>query len=295
MKELHFVLVCHAELGLDGTWGVYDEIQPKIEDMFARVADATGKCPKVTYCLTNEFVTDKLDEAFRLQEQGHEIGVHSHLPGGHRKWHSYAGPYALKLNQLGRLNQDLVAGPLRQMLISLGLPAPVSHVSGMFAFQRTTIEVLAEAGFTVDCSLIPNGRVIKHSALGDFTIADNRQRTSRQPFRPSSANPWSEGRSPVIELPVSGNLGCAYFGMDWAGSLDDECVLLQKRLQDLQGVDVYQSYWHHFEFSRSLNWTKGSIDQATAFLIKCATQDNLRFSTARTAAAAYEKHACQLR
>lgn len=56
----------------------------------------------------------------------------------------------------------------------------------------------------------------------------------------------------------------------------------------LDGVDIYQSYWHHFEFSRSLSITKGSIDQATDFLIKCAAMPDLKFSTAHDAADAYE-------
>lgn len=65
-KQLHMVLVCHAELGLDGTWQDYDAVQPQVDRMLAQVADQTGKLPKVTYCLTNEFVSDKLDEAIRL-------------------------------------------------------------------------------------------------------------------------------------------------------------------------------------------------------------------------------------
>jgi hypothetical protein len=288
-KEMHLVLVCHAELGLDGTWNVYDEVQPKIDEMLARVADKTGKMPKVTYCLTCEFITDKLEEAIRLYESGHEIGVHSHLPGAHRKRHSYSGRYALRIDDNGILNQDMVAGPLRQMLISLGFPAPVSHVAGMFSFQKTTIKILSEAGFKVDCSLIPNGGVIKHKALGNFVIADNRRRTVRTPYRPSLEDPWVDGSSSIIELPVSGNLGCAYFAMDWARSLDDEFALLEKRLEALGGVDVYQSYWHHFEFSRSLNWTKGDIGRATDFLMKCGTLDGLSFSTAQHAATAIEE------
>lgn len=286
--QLHFVLVCHAELGLDGTWGVYDEVQPRIEELLKRVADATGKLPKITYCLTSEFITDKLDDAIRFHEQGHEIGVHSHLPGGHRKRHDYSGPYAFKLDERGLLNQDQVAGPLRQILTAAGFPAPVSHVTGMFSFQKTTIQVLGDAGFKVDCSLIPNGDIIKHRVLGDFIIADNRRRTSRQPYHPSPTDPWSEGDSPVLELPVSGNLGCGYFAMNWAQSLDDEFALLEKRVATLQGVDVYQSYWHHFEFSRSYNWTKGKIENATAFLTQCAKLKDLHFSTAREAAAAYQ-------
>lgn len=288
MKQLHLVLVCHAELGLDGTWHDYDAVQPQIDNMLQRVADKTGKMPRITYCLTNEFIVDKLDEAIRLHQAGHEIGVHAHLPGSHRKRHCYAEPYHLRLDADGILNQDLVAGPFRQILVALGFPVPVTHVSGMFSFQKTTIKVLEDAGFRVDCSLIPNGRIIRHAVCGDFVIADNRRRTDRHAYRPSVDDPWEDGRSSLVELPVSGNLGCAYFEMDWARSLDQEFALLRKRLDQLNGVDVYQSYWHHFEFARSATWARGSIEQATEFLVRCARLDGVQFSTARVAAGAYD-------
>ena len=124
MKPLYYTLVCHAELGLDGTWDVYEEIPPAFETMIERVAQRTGQMPRVTYCLTNEFVTDRLDDAVRFFEQGHEIGVHSHLPGSHRREHCYSGRYALALDPNGLLNQDRVAGPLREIIASLGFPAP---------------------------------------------------------------------------------------------------------------------------------------------------------------------------
>ncbi|MFW6217964.1 MAG: hypothetical protein ACOC4K_03110 [Verrucomicrobiota bacterium] len=108
--------------------------------MIERVAQQTGQLPKVTYCLTNEFITDRLDDAIRFYEQGHEIGVHSHLPGSHRKAHSYSGRCALALDRHGFLNQDRVAGPLREIITSLGFPAPQTHVSGMFSFQQSRVQ-----------------------------------------------------------------------------------------------------------------------------------------------------------
>jgi hypothetical protein len=258
-----------------------------MERLFLRVADATGKMPKVTYCLTSEFITDRLDEAIRLQEAGNEIGVHSHLPGGHRKRHSYSGPFAFRFDEQRRLNQDKVAGPLREILIALGFPAPTTHASGMFSFQQKTISILSDAGFTIDTSLIPNGKIIQHDALADVIIADNRRRTSRKPYRASLTDPWVHGDAPVLEIPVSGNLGCAYFGMDWAASLDDEFALVERRSAQLNGVDIYQSYWHHFEFSRALSWTRGSQDSAYDFLTKCTRLENVVFSTAREAADAW--------
>jgi hypothetical protein len=257
-----------------------------MEAMIDRVAERTGRRPKITYCLTDEFLSERLDEAFRFVEQGHEVGIHSHLPGAQRQRnHSYRGRYAYRLDERGVLNQDAIAGAFRQIAMALGLPAPQTHVSGMFTFQKTTIQVLQEAGFAVDCSLLP-GQKSTHPATGDFVLCDNRRRPSAFPYRPAQDDPWSDGDSEVIELPVSGNLG--------GGDIDGQIAHLRERLdgaQDPDGardLDVFQSFWHHFEFAE-LGWTKGTIPDAERFLVECARHDIVAFSTAGEAAAALRK------
>ena len=276
---MHLVLVCHAELDFEGSWKLYDRIQPEIEKMLDRVADAAGRRPKITYCLTGEFLSERLDDAFRFVDEGHEVGIHSHLPGAHRPGHSYQGHYAYRLDEEGVLNQDAIAGPLRQVAIALGLPPPKTHVSGMFTFQRTTVQVLQEAGFTVDCSLLP-GELGTHPAAGDFALCDNRPRSAPHPYRPASDDPWVDGSSGVIELPVSGNLG----GGDISGQLQH----LRDRLDAPRESDIFQSFWHHFEFAE-LGWTKGTIPDAEEFLLECARHDNVVFSTAAEAAEDFRK------
>jgi len=270
MKRMHLVLVCHTELDFEGSWKLYDRIQPQIEGMLDGVADATGRKPKITYCLTGEFLSERLDEAFRFVDEGHEVGVHSHLPGAHRPSHRYQGHYAYRLDEESVLNQDAIAGPLRQVAIALGLPPPKIHVSGMFTFQQTTIQVLQEAGFTVDCSLLPGERGT-HPASGDFVLCDNRRRSAPHSYRPALEDPWAEGGADVLELPVSGNLG----GGDIGGQLQH----LHERLEGSRELDVFQSFWHHFEFA-DLGWTKGTIPDAEEFLLECAKLDNVVFSTA---------------
>ena len=289
MKTLNYTLVCHAELGLDGTWNDFKAVQPKFEAMIERVANRVGQLPKVTYCLTNEFITDRLDDAIRFFEQGHEIGVHSHLPGSHRKAHSYSGRYILALNQSGFLNQDLIAGSLREIISSLGFPAPKSHVSGMFSFQPSTVEILRRAGFTIDCSLIPNGRKIRHRVTGDFVLANNERRIDRRPYFPDPADPWIEGTNSLLEIPVSGNLGEAYFEIDWAKSLENEKHQIAEILQREDEVGIYQSYWHHFEFSGTYDWTRGSLRRAEEFLVEIGEMKGLKFSTASDARDSYVK------
>lgn len=285
--SFHFVLVCHAELGLDGTWTSYDRVQPAMEGIFDRVAQATGKPIRSTYCLTSEFIADRLEEAARLLEAGHEIGVHSHLPGSHRQGHRYDGPYRLKTNAAGELNQDRVAGPLRESLIARGFPPPRTHVSGMFSFQPTTIRLLEAAGFENDCSLIPNGKVIRHSITGAFVIADNRRRMSRAPYFPDPGDPWSAGRSSMVEIPVSGNLGMAYFGIDWAQSLEEELALIAQEPGAPGTPRLYQSYWHHFEFDPAHSWTRGSLLEAERFLTALGCMPGVQFSTVSEARRAW--------
>ena len=278
MKTLHVVLVCHTELDFDGSWELYEKIQPEMEKILSSVAGSTGKRPRITYCLTSEFLSERLDDAFKFVEDGHEVGIHSHIPGAHRPCHRYDGHYAYRYDDRDTLNQDAVAGPLREIATALGLPYPRTHVSGMFTFQRTTIRTLAEAGFTVDCSLLPGIRGT-HEASGDFLLADNTRRTRPYPYRPDINDPWTPGSAPVVELPVSANLG--------GGDMDEQLDHLRERLSRDGEADVFQSFWHHFEFAQ-LGWTKGTLADAERFLTECGRQENVVFSTAAEAAAAME-------
>lgn len=278
MSTLHIVLVCHTELDFSGSWRLYEYIQPEIDALISRVEDASGKKPKITYCLTGAFLSERLDDAFRFLEEGHEIGIHSHLPGSHRPRHRYDGPYAYRFDEKGMLNQDAVAGPLRQIAISLGLPAPRTHVSGMFTFQQSTIKCLVDAGFSVDCSLLP-GVKGTHDATGDFILADNRRRKDPYPYRPSLDDPWADGHSSIIELPVSGNLG--------SSDINQQISDVEQRVQELGKPDVFQSFWHHFEFVKP---GPGSFEDSERFLTKCALHDSIQFSTASEAADALQEY-----
>jgi hypothetical protein len=282
MAKLHVVLVCHTELHFDGSWDLYERIQAQMDALFLNVAEATRKRPKVTYCVTGDFLSERLEDAFRFLEGGHEIGIHSHLPGAHRPSHRYDGHYAYRLDDDGVLNQDSVAGPLRQMAIALGLPAPATHVSGMFTFQQTTIRVVEEAGFTVDCSLLPGVEKGKHPATGDFILADNARRKEPYPYRPAREDPWADGDSSIIELPVSGNLG-------GGGSLTEDIASLQRRLEGNREVDVFQTCWHHYEFANPPR-AKSALVDAEAFLLACARSEKVVFSTGAEAAEDLRRH-----
>ena len=71
--RLHIVLVCHMEADFEGGWEIFEKYQPMIEKMIQRVADATGKQLKMTYCVTGEFIEDKIECVWSWIDQGHEI------------------------------------------------------------------------------------------------------------------------------------------------------------------------------------------------------------------------------
>jgi hypothetical protein len=106
MAKVHVVLVCHTESGGDGRWAFYDEVQPNIDSMVVRVADATGKKPKMTYCVTGDVLADELDDLFRFVDEGHWVGIHSHLLGSDRpEYMSGRGRYPYIVDEDGVLNQ----------------------------------------------------------------------------------------------------------------------------------------------------------------------------------------------
>jgi len=269
-------------MDFEGSWNLYERIQPKIDEMISRIADATGKKPKMTYCVTGEFLGEpaRLDDAFRFIEEGHEIGIHSHLLGSHRAGHSGLGRYALRLDENGLLNQDLIAGALRQIAMALGLPAPASHVSGYYSFQETTIKVLEEAGFSVDCSLQCGREHERFHATGDFILCHTVRRKAPYPYRPATEDPLADGQSSIIELPLCGSLG--------HGQAEGQLADIRARLAGDRDVDAFQYSWHHFEFA-DLGWTKGTFEDAERFLLGCGRNENVVFSTASEAAAALER------
>jgi len=247
-----------------------------IDAMIERVADATGKKLKMTYCVTGEFIEDKIECVWPWIECGHEVGVHSHILGSHRHGHSYKSPYDYREDENGVLNQDRFARSFRDMLIAHGVPNPVTHVSGMFTFRDSTLRVLEDAGFEVDCSILPS-IINKHPATGDFVLSDNRQRVSARPYHPSYENHCRDGNAKLVELPVSGWLS-------GDGLHTKQTSNLKKRLASNDTVDIFQMFWHHFEFAHEeLNWTKGNLKEAEEFLIGFGKMNSVRFSTAKEA------------
>jgi hypothetical protein len=229
------VMVSHTETWCgDGTWPHFDQVL----DGLRRAWDGGtlgAERPVATFCAPAEAVEDKETVLRQLRADGHEIGVHSHLPGSHRGGHSYQGEFAYRLDDEGRLNQDLAAARLRARVEQAGLGAARTHVSGFFTFRDTTVCVLEHAGFTVDCSLMP-GTVGTHPAVGDFVLWDNRARTCPATYRPSRSDHCQPGDSSIIELPVWGHLNAE----------EDQGCLLEIVRRSEQDGDPIASHWEGY-------------------------------------------------
>ena len=230
------VMVSHTETWWgDGTWPHFDEVCEGLRRAWDQ-GTLGSKRPVVTFCATAEAVEDKETVLHLLQANGHEIGVHSHLPGSHRGGHSYRGSFAYRIDDDGHLNQDLAAARIRARVEQAGLGTARTHVSGSFTFRDTTVSVLEHAGFTVDCSLMP-GTVGTHPAVGDFVLWDNRARTCPAAYRPSPSDHCQPGDSRVVELPVWGHLNAQE---------DQDCILDIVRRSEQDGIPIashWEAYW----------------------------------------------------
>jgi hypothetical protein len=110
-----------------------------------------------------------------------------------------------------------------------------------------------------------------------FTLSVFTRRKMGETRSPDRSARAKEGRAKLVELPVSGWLG-------GDNLLTTQATDLKKRLTSNTDVDIFQMYWHHYEFAHEeLDWVKGNLDEAEQFLIRFGLIDSVRFSTAKEA------------
>jgi len=71
--------------------------------------------------------------------------------------------------------------------------------------------------------------------------------------------------------------------------MDGQLGHMRQRLSEGREPDVFQSFWHHFEFVRP-GLANATFVDAERFLTECGRQASVVFSTAAQAAAAMEAH-----
>jgi hypothetical protein len=204
--RLYVCLVCHTEPDVwDGGFTSIDSVLPPFLEMLESVRDCRGRSPCIAWCLTAQVMRQR-PEVFRpLARAGHEIGVHSHFPGATGALEHQQTLNRDHLGEFDRWFPDLCALALQQ-----GLPPLRTHATWMFAYRDEMTGTLAECGIGVDCSVCYGGA---HFLEDSFLLADSRRRKSGKPYRLSEQDHCIKGKSPVVELPVSGGLG-AYWEAD---------------------------------------------------------------------------------
>jgi len=297
-------LVCHAEPDVwDGGFGSIDRVLPPFLEMLATISDVERCSPRVAWCLTSHVMRHRAEAFLQLIPDGHEIGIHSHFPGGDGVLEHQQAINRDRLDAFDRWFPDLCA-----LARERGFPQPRAHASWMFAYRDRMTRTLATCGIDVDCSVCYGGA---HYLPDGFLLADSRARKSGKPYRLSEQDHCLEGASSVVELPVSGGLG-DYWEPDGKGGFshfspigflsacspegqDRQLQLFRSRLDSLAPgeVDVYHVHFHLYEFLTSGGLGRERLGRAQALLDAMGSDDRVRFATPSAAADAWmgaERH-----
>ncbi len=294
MGKMYIVFVCHVETDWwDCGWASLKLGFPVMIELFKKVEKRTKQKVPVTYCLTPPAAMQYTDLFKQLYMEGNEIGVHSQW-GTDRYPEMHDPQYEEDEN--GILNQDRCIPFMAKKLVELGFPPPKTNVGGNFAFRETTLPILEEFGFKVDCNVWPSaGKHFDEKSgilLWDFT-----QRKSYLPYHPSYENVCLEGDSKIIEIPCS-------IGFVHLKKSEDYVIQLRSfrgrwEERDKVKVDIYQIYWHFFETIKpqrklkkeehyEIDWDY--IQGIERFLCEIGSWDDVIFATAYEAAIGWKKH-----
>ncbi len=283
--RMHVCLVCHTEPDVwDGGFRSIDSILPQFVNTIAGVHDSAGTTPRVAWCLTSQ-VAEHRPQPFReLLMSGHEIGVHSHYPAAGGRLEHQQALNRDKLNDFRSWFPDLCA-----QIIGAGFPQPRTHATWMFAYRDSMTTILAETGIRVECSVCYGGA---HHLPDGFLLADSRSRTSGKPYRLAEDDHCAQGRSPIIELPVSGGFGDYWVpnetgGFDHFGPVltdggqERQTNMFQVRLASLapREIDVFHIHFHLYDFLPPNGTGPERLARAQALLASISCDERVTFST----------------
>jgi hypothetical protein len=292
-SKLYVCLVCHTEPDVwNGGFRSIDTILPRFVKMLDTVSDSAGSTPRVAWCITSQVAQQRAQPFRELDKLGHEIGVHSHFPAA-----------SGKLEHQRELNRDNLDDfqswfpKLCSQIVEAGFPSPRTHTTWMFAYRDSMTQVLRQAGIAAECSVCYGGT---HSLPDGFLLADSRKRTTGKPYRLSVDDHCVAGNSPVIEMPVSGGLGC-YWEPDGKGGFDffypiasdaqasHQLQLLHERVGGLSlgEIDIFQIHFHLYEFLPRDGSGKERLRRAQWLLSSIGQLQGVRFATPSQAVEAW--------
>ena len=281
MAEFHVVNVVHTEhdwwqtpvAGRQGDTqtNVYAGLDVGVSQLLQRLSDveaSIGQRVPITWCLwfsngsvdsESRPIPDIIDcrlEFFQARsEMGDEIGIHPHAPKTQDQW------------RFIQANADRVT--------SLGFPPVDTHVGGWFETNSRVIGELESCKIGIDAGpVVRPGEGTVHGRSPD----DHR---SYRPYHPSRSNPWKEGASSVVRLP----LFLSYHGI-WDGATGFiDYTRRQYEKRDEVAVEIVHFFWHPFEMiHQETGGPNTSVIEGYHDLFReIGTWDDVVFSTAREA------------
>jgi hypothetical protein len=284
-SRMHVCLVCHTEPDVwNGGFKSIDVILPMFLDLLGEVRDDGGVSPRVCWCLTSQVIKNRPTPFLKLLEKGHEIGIHSHFPG--------VDGLIEHQQEINRNKLEDIRDWLPELCLditSAGFPPPRTHVTWMFAYRDTMTQVLAKAGFGIDCSVCYGGL---HSLSDGFLLADSGRRTNGKPYRLDETDHCSAGSSSVIELPVSGGFG-SYWKPDGKGGfkyftpvasdIETERMLriFSDRLDSVSTgeTDIFHIHFHLYDFLPPTGVDAERLSRAKRLLQTMAQDNRVCFSS----------------
>ncbi len=278
-------LVCHTETDVwDGGFQSIDLILPKFIQIINSVHDGQGASPRVAWCLTPQVVEHRPVPFQKLLNLGHEIGIHSHFPGGDGQLEHNQEFNSQNLDKFHEWFPKIYT-----QMAQAGFPPPRTHATWMFAYREPMTCILADSGIRVDCSVCYGGA---HYLPNGFLLADSRNRRSGKPYRLNESDHCVEGRSRIVELPVSGGFG-SYWESNEKGAFQyfqpvgsdalmiRQLEMFQKRLTCLPAkeMDIFHIHFHLYDFLPPDGTGDDKLKRAGRLLETMAHDPRVVFST----------------
>lgn len=236
MKQFFISLISHCEkIWWDpGYEGLKLAIQAML-DLQQRVGQCLSTTVTSTFCTFVDHPTvttvradavEVPDSLYAILAAGNEIGLHVHAP----------------TTALHTGLQDRLIAADAELIATLGLPRPVTYAAGDFVTSPQIVSILEQAGFQVDCSVYNLEGTVERFGVE----VDHVARANLQPYHPHHDDLGKEGRSSLVELPVSGYLP------EFGGTVYPNLPSIEKRIhirydQLTTGIDIFQIFWHPFE------------------------------------------------
>jgi hypothetical protein len=186
-------------------------------------------CPLIDHPTSDIAISDisYVPELFReIISLDNEVGLHIHGP----------------IKEMNTGIQDRFIKSDTEFLTKLGFK-PVTYAAGDWITSENTVPFLEKSGLKIDYSVYNLEPLReKFGAQRDYI-----KRKSLRPYHPDCFDICLEGKSKILELPVSGNL--TEFSQVIYSNLPPITDRISDRYHKLDCIDIFQIFWHPFEIA----------------------------------------------